>query len=89
MKPIFLKLTSGPDEGFACRELRGRSCDCPWHVHEEYELILVLEGRGYWMVGDHLAARHPGDVLRVGPNLPHVFRSDDLAPGRGGANGWP
>ncbi len=86
MKPIFQKLTSGPDEGFACRELRGRSCDCPWHVHEEYELILVLEGGGYWMVGDHLAARRTGDLLLVGPNLPHVFRSDDLGPDRVGAN---
>ncbi len=82
MKPIFQKLTSGPDDGFACKELRDRSCDCPWHVHEEHELILVLEGGGYWMVGDHLAARRAGDLLLVGPNLPHVFRSDEHRPGR-------
>jgi mannose-6-phosphate isomerase-like protein (cupin superfamily) len=81
-KPIFQKLTSGPDDGVACKELRDRSCDCPWHVHEEHELILVLAGGGYWMVGDHLAARRAGDLLLVGPNLPHVFRSDEHRPGR-------
>jgi AraC-like DNA-binding protein len=82
VKPIFQMLTSGTDEGFACKELRDRSCDCPWHVHEEHELILVVRGGGYWMVGDHLAARRAGDLLLVGPNLPHVFRSDEHRPGR-------
>lgn len=81
MKPIFQKLTTAPDEGFAFKEIRGRGFDCPWHFHSECELILVLAGGGFRMLGDHLAALRPGDLVLVGPNLPHLYRNDEDAPG--------
>jgi hypothetical protein len=55
MKPIFQKLTAEPEEGFAFKTLRAKGFDCPWHVHPEYELILVLQSDGYRMVGDNIA----------------------------------
>ena len=82
MKPIFQKLTRGPDEGLACRVIRGRTFDCPWHFHDEFELILVLQSGGYRLVGDHLGALRPGDLVLVGPNLPHVYQNDEGGPGR-------
>jgi len=82
VKPIFQRLTSGLDEGFAFKVLRARSFDCPWHFHEEYELILVLQSGGYRMVGDHLAPLRPGDLVLVGPNLPHIYHNDEGSPGR-------
>ncbi|MCX7886269.1 MAG: AraC family transcriptional regulator [Verrucomicrobiae bacterium] len=82
MKPVFQKLTASPDEGFAFKVLRGRSFDCPWHFHDEYELILVLESGGYRLVGDHLAPLRPGDLVLIGPNLPHIYNNDEGSPGR-------
>ena len=82
MKPIFQKLTSCPDEGFAFKVVRGHSFECPWHFHDEFELILVVQSGGYRMVGDHLAPLRPGDLVLVGPNLPHIYQNDEGAPGR-------
>lgn len=76
MKPVFQKLTSQPDEGFAFKAIHAEGFDCPWHVHPEYELILVLESNGYRIVGDSLAALAPGDLVFVGPGLPHIWQHE-------------
>jgi AraC-like DNA-binding protein len=82
MKPIFQKLTDSPDEGFACKVLRAAGFDCPWHFHAEYELSFVKQSRGYRMVGDHLEPLKPGDLVLVGPDLPHIYQNDESAPGQ-------
>ena len=82
MKPIFQKLTNSPDEGFAFKVVRGHSFDCPWHFHDEFELILILQSGGYRLLGDHLAPLRPGDLVLVGPNLPHIYQNDEDTPGR-------
>jgi AraC-like DNA-binding protein len=79
MKPLFEKLTGYPDEGFVFKEIRGRSLDCPWHLHPELELILLLEGRGHRIVGDNVASLQPGDMVFVGAHLPHIYQTDPIA----------
>ncbi|PWU15661.1 MAG: AraC family transcriptional regulator [Verrucomicrobia bacterium] len=76
MKPLFQRLTSEPQEGFVFKHYRARGFDCPWHVHPEYEIILVLEGRGYRIVGDNMAVLSPGDLVFVGPGLPHIWQEE-------------
>lgn len=49
-----------------------------YHYHEEFQLMYVLEGTGTEIVGDHISTFKPGDVTLIGPNLPHVFRSDEV-----------
>ena len=51
-----------------------------WHFHPEYELHLVTATRGECYVGDHIGAFRAGDLVLVGPNLPHNWISD-LPPG--------
>jgi len=46
-----------------------------WHHHPEYELTLTLNSRGHRLVGDHLGEYDDGDVVLVGPNLPHSWCS--------------
>ena len=82
MKPIFQKVMNAPDDGFAFKVIRGHSFDCPWHFHREYELSLVLQSGGYRMLGDHLAPLRPGDLVLVGPDLPHIYQNDERGPGR-------
>lgn len=47
-----------------------------WHHHPEYELTLTLNSRGHRLVGDHLGEYDDGDVVLVGPNLPHSWCSE-------------
>jgi len=46
-----------------------------WHHHPEYELTLTLNSRGQRLVGDHVGEYEDGDVVLVGPNLPHTWCS--------------
>jgi len=46
---------------------------CPYHFHPEYELTLIEAGVGQRLIGDHLAPFEPGDLVMIGPNLPHTF----------------
>ncbi len=82
MKPIFQRLTGAPEEGFAFKVLRAPGFNCPWHFHDEYELILVQQSRGYRMVGDNLKPLAPGDLVLIGPNLPHIWQNDEGSPGQ-------
>ena len=47
-----------------------------WHFHPEYELHLVTATEGDRYVGDHIGAFGAGDLVLVGPNLPHNWISD-------------
>lgn len=45
----------------------------PWHYHENYEFFLVNKSSGYRIVGDHIGDFKEGDLVFLGPNLPHVW----------------
>lgn len=47
------------------------------HQHPEWQLTVILEGKGQLMVGDYLGRFEPGDIYLLGSNVPHVFRSDE------------
>jgi AraC-like DNA-binding protein len=47
-----------------------------WHFHPEYELHLVTSTTGTRYVGDHIGPFVVGDLVLVGPNLPHNWISD-------------
>lgn len=54
------------------------SADCfpaPWHFHPEFELTFIRGGWGARYVGDKLEPFGPGDLVLVGPNLPHRWES--------------
>jgi AraC-like DNA-binding protein len=48
----------------------------PWHMHDFYELTLILDGFGTRIVGDSIDSFYPGDLLLLGPRLPHVWKDD-------------
>ena len=47
-----------------------------WHFHPEYELHLVTATEGDRYVGDDIGPFCAGDLVLVGPNLPHNWISD-------------
>ena len=50
--------------------------DPNWHFHPHYQLFLVVEGTGTRFIGDSIKPFGPGDLVFLGPNLPHLWRSD-------------
>jgi AraC-like DNA-binding protein len=61
---------------FVIKELEEPYFDPNWHFHPEYQLFVVLEGTGTRFVGDHIQRFQAGDLVFTGPNLPHLWRSD-------------
>ena len=49
-----------------------------WHFHPEYELVLFTESTGKRFIGNHTDNLCPGDLLLIGPNLPHYMRNDEI-----------
>ena len=50
--------------------------EAPWHCHREYELVLILNCRGKRFVGDHHADFGAAELLLIGPDLPHHWKTD-------------
>lgn len=48
----------------------------PWHFHSEYELLYVIDGFGTSFVADNIKEFSAGDLVLLGSNLPHFWRSD-------------
>ena len=47
-----------------------------FHQHEEIQLSYIAEGEGTLIVGDTINSYTKGDILVLGSNLPHVFKSE-------------
>ncbi len=52
-----------------------------WHFHPEYEIHLVTSTSGRAFVGDHVGQFSPGNLVFLGPNLPHNWISE-VPPGQ-------
>jgi len=46
------------------------------HQHEEIQISYIVKGQGTLIVGDTANHYRANDVLIIGSNLPHVFKSD-------------
>lgn len=46
-----------------------------WHYHPEFELTLIIDSCGQRFIGDGVSDYGPGDLVLIGPDLPHSWRS--------------
>ncbi len=76
MKPILEKLTPEPECSFVLQKDSFPYYPTPWHYHPEYELVLVLQSTGKKIIGDHISHFSGGDLVLIGPDLPHVYNND-------------
>lgn len=76
MKPLLFKVPTIDDRSFRIEQDRMPHFYGHLHFHPEIQLTLIQEGEGTLIVGDKIDRFAPGDVLMLGPNLPHVLRSD-------------
>lgn len=76
MRPYLEHLAVPPDASWAMLNRRlDEAIPFQWHHHPEFELTLTLNSRGQRFIGDHVGNYGPGDLVLVGPNLPHTWAS--------------
>lgn len=49
-----------------------------WHHHQEYELHLITQTSGQAFIGDYIGEFEPGNLVLIGPYLPHNWVSRSL-----------
>lgn len=76
MKIPLQKSPISPDHSMEIKFLREGHFDPNWHFHPEFQLFTVIQGTGTRFIGDSVHPFRKGDVVFTGPNLPHVWRSD-------------
>ncbi len=66
-------------QSFLYRKFDNSAFDAPYHFHPEYELTYIVEGKGKRYAGTHMDDFNAGDLVLLGPNLPHCWK---LEPGK-------
>ncbi|WP_234736833.1 AraC family transcriptional regulator [Tellurirhabdus bombi] len=76
MKSALRKDLEPVSGSFVIKELTEPYFDPNWHFHPHYQLFLVEQGTGTRFIGDSIQSFDEGDMVFLGPNLPHLWRSD-------------
>ncbi|RTE53098.1 AraC family transcriptional regulator [Arenibacter aquaticus] len=77
MKSALQKSPIPKSQAFVAKLLRQPNFDPSWHFHPEFQLFMVLKGSGTRFIGDHVKHFKEGNITFTGPNLPHMWRSDN------------
>lgn len=76
MRPFLEHLQLPPEASWSMLNRRlDDAIPFQWHHHPELELTLTLNSVGQRFVGDHVGSYGHGDLVLVGPNLPHTWAS--------------
>jgi len=70
------KIRLKDDESFFIGVFQDNLEQITWHYHNNYEISFITEGSGKRIVADSIEDFYPGDLVFIGPNLPHVWISD-------------
>ena len=75
----FVRKSSIPDSKvFLIKKLDDPYFDLTFHFHPEYQLFLVLKGKGMRVIGDTIKPFKEGDLIFTGPNRTHVWKNENL-----------
>ena len=78
MLPNLEKVEADFNHSFHINHLHVESFPSGRHFHTEVEILMVLKGTGTRFVGDSVERFVPGDLVMIGPNVPHEWCSDRL-----------
>lgn len=73
MKLQFEKIEPGAGSSFrVIHHTEAETCWVYWHYHPEYEIVYIPAGNGQRRVGTHVSRYEDGELVFIGPNLPHL-----------------
>ncbi|MFD2536458.1 AraC family transcriptional regulator [Gelatiniphilus marinus] len=76
MKVLPFKIPKPEDDAFIFQVDSGNAFYDKLHQHKEIQISFIADGAGTLIVGDTVNDYKKGDVLAIGSNIPHVFKSD-------------
>lgn len=82
MKAAFESLRHVSGSSFLVRRFREKAFSAPYHYHPEFELTLILKGEGKRYIGNNLSPYSEGDLVLLGSNLPHCWKSENTEKGK-------
>jgi AraC-like DNA-binding protein len=82
MKAAVERVSPGAGASFLCRRRVDARFGFNWHYHGEIELTAIVRSRGRRFVGDSIEPYGDGDLVLLGPNLPHTWHSEAGRRGR-------
>ncbi len=78
MKAQFQKIIVNQGFSFIAKEQNLPRFDSEFHFHPEYELKFVVHSKGIRFVGDSVENFQDGDLVLLGPNIPHCWNNDSI-----------
>ena len=76
MKPLPFNIPKTEKESFRVQVDRMPYFYDRLHHHPEIQITLIREGTGTRIIGDHTGRFQPGEILIIGPHVPHILKSD-------------
>ena len=76
MQPLLFETKTVLQESIFVKEVNVKCLTNPLHFHNEYEMVWMTKSNGRRIVGDSIANFSEGDLIIMGPNLPHVMYND-------------
>ncbi len=80
MKPYLEKIEPVFGSSFTLRQFvkNGPSEKSHWHFHPEYEIVYISGGRGKRHIANHISYFESGDLIFLGPDLPHFGFTEEV-----------
>lgn len=73
MKVNIERIEPGFGQSFTIRQFENQFMfkEPVWHCHPEYEIVYISNGKGKRHINNHISYYDDGDLIFIGPNLPH------------------
>lgn len=78
VKAALEKIEPGFGSSFSYRKFTGHASKPTWHWHPEFEIVYISNGSGKRHVGNHISYYDKGDLIFLGPNMPHFGFVDNI-----------
>jgi AraC-like DNA-binding protein len=82
IKPVPATVVNTNAHIFFLREVNQPNFSREFHFHEECQLAYIIKGSGRRIIGDSIETFNEGELIFIGPHLPHVwtnYNQDDKA----------
>lgn len=77
MKPVYTSISSLLRSSITVVERDESYFASGFHAHPEFELVYIQEGFGKRIIGNKIDKFEEGELVLIGPNVPHIWMSDE------------